>query len=100
MELRKCCNHPFLIRGAEERILADATEQAKAEKPVGQDVQLNHVKIFEDQLVKSSGKMVLINKVRVPGGRVRFWSLSATHFDTLHFLFSSSPSSMPVDTKS
>ena len=100
MELRKCCNHPFLIRGAEERILADATEQAEAEKPVGQDVQLNHVKIFEDQLVKSSGKMVLINKVRVPGGRVRFWSLSATHFDTLHFWFSSSPSSMPVDTKS
>ena len=63
MELRKCCNHPFLIRGAEERILTDATEQVKAEKPEGQDLQLNHLKIFEEQLVKSSGKMVLLNKV-------------------------------------
>ena len=23
MELRKCCNHPFLIRGAEESILSE-----------------------------------------------------------------------------
>ena len=63
MELRKCCNHPFLIRGAEERILTDATDQVKAEKPEGKELQINHIKIFEDQLVKSSGKMVLINKL-------------------------------------
>ena len=66
MELRKCCNHPFLIRGAEERILADATEQAKAGKPEGQEQQIDYIKIFGDQLVKSSGKMVLINKVCLP----------------------------------
>lgn len=29
MELRKCCNHPFLIRGAEERILNDAAAALK-----------------------------------------------------------------------
>lgn len=58
-ELRKCCNHPFLIRGAEERILAEATAKAADEK----GGEMDYVKIFGDQLVKSSGKMVLINKV-------------------------------------
>ena len=26
MELRKCCNHPFLIEGAEAQILAQARD--------------------------------------------------------------------------
>lgn len=63
MELRKCCNHPFLIRGAEELILAEATEQATASLPEGQSPEINPYNIFADQLVKSSGKMVLLNKV-------------------------------------
>ena len=60
MELRKCCNHPFLIRGAEEKLLLEATQQIRANDSAA---ELNHVKIFQDQLVKSSGKMVLIHKV-------------------------------------
>ena len=32
MELRKCCNHPFLIKGAEERILNEALAKAKAKE--------------------------------------------------------------------
>lgn len=64
MELRKCCNHPFLIRGAEERILADATELAKSAHADGKGPEIDHYKIFAEQLVKSSGKMVLLNKVR------------------------------------
>jgi len=56
MELRKCCNHPFLMRGAEDRILAEAAQQVKPS-------ELDYVKIFEEQLVKSSGKMVLIDKL-------------------------------------
>ena len=60
MELRKCCNHPFLIRGAEDRLLLEAAEQIRTNNP---DAELDSVKIFHDQLVKSSGKMVLINKV-------------------------------------
>jgi SNF2 family DNA or RNA helicase len=64
MELRKCCNHPFLIRGAEERILADAAEQAKAAHADGKGPEVDPYKLFADQLVKSSGKMVLLNKVR------------------------------------
>lgn len=57
MELRKCCNHPYLVRGAEERILADAANQAR-------DGVTDYVKLFGEQLIKSSGKMVLISKVR------------------------------------
>jgi SNF2 family DNA or RNA helicase len=56
MELRKCCNHPFLIRGVEDKILAEAALQVNPS-------ELDYVKIFEEQLVKSSGKMVLIDKV-------------------------------------
>ena len=60
MELRKCCNHPFLIRGAEDKILLEAAEQIRTNDP---DAELDYVKIFHDQLVRSSGKMVLIHKV-------------------------------------
>jgi chromodomain-helicase-DNA-binding protein 7 len=60
MELRKCCNHPFLVRGAEEHILNEAAVQAKQNHP---EENVDHLAIFGDQLVKSSGKFVLINKV-------------------------------------
>lgn len=65
MELRKACCHPFLIRGAEERILHDATAQLQAKyEEEGNELQVvDHSKIFAEQLVKSSGKMVLIEKV-------------------------------------
>ncbi|CAJ0562701.1 unnamed protein product, partial [Mesorhabditis spiculigera] len=54
MELRKCCNHPFLIQGAEEQIVAE--------------VRLLHPEMDEDTaqrkaLVDASGKMVLIEKL-------------------------------------
>lgn len=32
MELRKCCNHPFLIKGAEEAILAEQRSQVRISK--------------------------------------------------------------------
>lgn len=68
MELRKCCNHPFLVTGAEEKILNDATakllqkgqEDEQGEKP---SPVVDQAKIFEEQLVKSSGKMVLLDKL-------------------------------------
>jgi SNF2 family DNA or RNA helicase len=64
MELRKCCNHPYLVRGAEERILNDAANQLKDDVDVdGNPVSLNYSKLFCEQLIKSSGKMVLISKV-------------------------------------
>jgi superfamily II DNA or RNA helicase len=47
MELRKCCNHPFLITGVEERVM----------KEVGGNQQLM------EHLVNSSGKMVFLDKL-------------------------------------
>ena len=61
MELRKCCNHPFLIKGAE-------TELAKHFVDVSP----------EEILVKSSGKMTLLDKLlpklQADGHRVLIFS--------------------------
>lgn len=54
MELRKCCNHPFLIKGAEEKIVSDyLTGPEDPEKLIKQ----------MKALIESSGKMVLIDKL-------------------------------------
>ncbi len=62
MELRKCCNHPFLIKGAEDRILHEAaskdSEGDGSEAPV-----VRYRRILAKQLVQSSGKMVLLMKL-------------------------------------
>jgi SNF2 family DNA or RNA helicase len=51
MELRKCCNHAYLNRGVEERILDEIpVEQRTAET-------------LHKQLVACSGKMVLLDKL-------------------------------------
>ena len=64
MELRKCCNHPFLIRGAEESILSEiraggwtggSVEEKKPEEK-GDELTL-------DALLGASGKMVLLDKL-------------------------------------
>jgi chromodomain-helicase-DNA-binding protein 7 len=52
MELRKCCNHPYLIRGVEERILSELTPE-----------QLTNSHILQQKLVDSSGKLVLLDKL-------------------------------------
>lgn len=55
MELRKCCNHPFLINGAEDQIMLEMN-------PTGQHLHeslLIHLKA----LIQSSGKMVLLDKL-------------------------------------
>jgi len=54
MELRKCCNHPFLINGAEERIVSEYTDGAE-----GHETITKHFKA----MTESSGKMVLIDKL-------------------------------------
>lgn len=55
MELRKCCNHPYLINGAEESIVAEYASQASADS---QDPDL-----LMRSLVHASGKLVLIDKL-------------------------------------
>uniref|UniRef100_A0A8C4LU13 Chromodomain helicase DNA binding protein 8 n=1 Tax=Equus asinus asinus TaxID=83772 RepID=A0A8C4LU13_EQUAS len=53
MELRKCCNHPYLINGAEEKIL---TEFREACHIIPHDFHLQ-------AMVRSAGKLVLIDKL-------------------------------------
>ncbi|GAA6096271.1 chromodomain-helicase-DNA-binding protein 9 isoform X2 [Tachysurus ichikawai] len=53
MELRKCCNHPYLIKGAEEKILEDFRE---VYSPSALDFHLQ-------AMVQSAGKLVLIDKL-------------------------------------
>uniref|UniRef100_A0A672G689 Chromodomain helicase DNA binding protein 9 n=1 Tax=Salarias fasciatus TaxID=181472 RepID=A0A672G689_SALFA len=53
MELRKCCNHPYLIKGAEEKILEDFRE---VHSPTAIDFHLQ-------AMVQSAGKLVLIDKL-------------------------------------
>lgn len=64
MELRKCCNHPYLVKGAEDRILNEAAEKLKGRKDEkGNDMPVDYATLFGEQLVKSSGKMVLMEKL-------------------------------------
>ncbi|XP_047133155.1 chromodomain-helicase-DNA-binding protein 8 isoform X1 [Hydra vulgaris] len=54
MELRKCCNHPFLINGAEEKIVSEYPS-------IPGDT--NRALVQMNALIESSGKMVLIDKL-------------------------------------
>ncbi|KAG7326696.1 hypothetical protein KOW79_010097 [Hemibagrus wyckioides] len=53
MELRKCCNHPYLITGAEEKILDSFRKTHNPEAP---DFQLQ-------AMIQAAGKLVLIDKL-------------------------------------
>ena len=65
MQLRKCCNHPFLLRGVEEDIRM-------------QEVKSGHKIVEGDFLAKFSGKLVLLDKLmprlRDDGHRVLIFS--------------------------
>lgn len=64
MELRKVVNHPYLVKGAEDRILADAAAKMKnAINDNGDPVTIDYTRLFGEQLIKSSGKMVLMEKL-------------------------------------
>ena len=47
MELRKCCNHPFLVTGVEDRVTKELTDYGKV----------------MEYLINSSGKMVFVDKL-------------------------------------
>ncbi|KAK0428957.1 hypothetical protein QR680_011106 [Steinernema hermaphroditum] len=78
MELRKCCNHPFLINGAEETILSEMrmTANCKSEE-----------ELLHYSLVQSSGKLVLIDKLlpklRKDGHKVLIFSQMVRVLDIL-----------------
>ncbi|KAL3898148.1 MAG: hypothetical protein SGPRY_012903, partial [Prymnesium sp.] len=76
MELRKCCNHPYLVDGAEQGILATAGLRAH-------DPQER----LGEQLVYASGKMVLMHKLlpklRAQGHKVLIFSQMVRVLDIL-----------------
>ena len=88
MELRKCCNHPYLIRGVEERqqwddaaVVADAADAAAAAGG-GAPTQVRG-----SQLIAASGKLVFLNKLlpklRAEGHRVLIFSQMVRMLDIL-----------------
>ena len=64
MELRKCCNHPFLIAGAEEAIVQRAVQrkekEAKAKKEKNKEKE---DEIRQQCLIQSAAKLVLMDKL-------------------------------------
>ncbi|KAG1712987.1 hypothetical protein DVH05_000717 [Phytophthora capsici] len=56
MELRKCCNHPFLVKGVEEREVKRLTKQPNVPK---NEIQRQ----ISERLVDTSGKLVLLDKL-------------------------------------
>lgn len=76
MELRKCCIHPYLLNGAEEQIQYDYRQQN------GEDQEA-----YYKNLIASSGKMVLIDKLlpklKANGHRVLVFSQMVRCLDIL-----------------
>uniref|UniRef100_A0A182SIN7 Chromodomain-helicase-DNA-binding protein 7 n=1 Tax=Anopheles maculatus TaxID=74869 RepID=A0A182SIN7_9DIPT len=76
MELRKCCIHPYLLNGAEDQIQYDYRQQH------GEDAES-----YYKNLIVSSGKMVLIDKLlpklRANGHRVLIFSQMVRCLDIL-----------------
>lgn len=63
MELRKCCIHPFLIRGAEEQILLDSGLSVKQDISNNPNAQSDLLAAQIDLMINSSGKLVLLDKL-------------------------------------
>ena len=71
IQLRKCCNHPFLVKGVEDNML---------ENIVGEDNRMT-------RMIESSGKMVLIDKLlpklKTDGKKVLIFSQFTQMLDLL-----------------
>ena len=80
MQLRKTCNHPYLIQGAEDSIVKQKKEQYK-------DSNLDIKEIEMRALIESSGKMILIDKLlpklRKDGHKVLIFSQMVRVLDIL-----------------
>jgi SNF2 family DNA or RNA helicase len=64
MELRKCCNHPFLLDGIESREMEKRHEELSASGELdGKSPEEQHHILNEYGYVMSSGKMVLLDKL-------------------------------------
>uniref|UniRef100_A0A7N8XU94 Chromodomain helicase DNA binding protein 7 n=1 Tax=Mastacembelus armatus TaxID=205130 RepID=A0A7N8XU94_9TELE len=79
MELRKCCNHPYLINGAEEKII----EEFKDSHGGGADMP----DMALQAMIQAAGKLVLIDKLlpklKAGGHRVLVFSQMVRCLDIL-----------------
>jgi SNF2 family DNA or RNA helicase len=65
MQLRKCCNHPFLLRGVEDKEIAKMHSRvAQDEAASGMQQQGKALRqAISDNLINASGKLVLLDKL-------------------------------------
>ncbi|DAZ97744.1 TPA: hypothetical protein N0F65_009024 [Lagenidium giganteum] len=79
MELRKCCNHPFLIKGMEQREVERLRQSPGSEEEINTQIR--------ELLVTTSGKLVLLDKLLPPlrenGHRVLIFSQFKIMLDIL-----------------
>ena len=88
MELRKCCNHPFLLEGVESREMEKAfgefLEQGKFD---GKSAEEQQELLNERGYVMTSGKMVLLDKLlpklRAEGHKVLIFSQMVRMLDLI-----------------
>ena len=77
MELRKCCLHPYLIKGAEDKII----QERSVDHPLTNEELL-------DCLIRSSGKFILLNKLlpklKADGHRVLIFSQMTQLLDIMN----------------
>ena len=79
MELRKVCNHPYLITGAEDAILIEKMQQ------LGLKERTNEFEL--ETLIRTSGKLILVDKLlanlKKEGHRVLIFSQMTKMLDLL-----------------
>eukprot|EP00924_Labyrinthula_sp_SR-Ha-C_P004724 augustus_masked-scaffold_1-processed-gene-9.8-mRNA-1 protein AED:0.23 eAED:0.24 QI:255/0/0/0.33/1/1/3/0/1246 len=78
VQLRKCCYHPYLLNGVEETVLAEAVSDYKKQYKVKKIPQNAYHDLIMKNLIASSGKMILIDKLlpklKAEGHRVLLFS--------------------------
>jgi chromodomain-helicase-DNA-binding protein 7 len=83
MELRKVCNHPYLIKGAEDQILVERKEVP--------GVDSSSPDFVNESLIRSAGKMILLDKLLLKlkrdGHRVLIFSQMTRMLDILQDYF-------------
>ncbi|MEQ2274925.1 choline dehydrogenase 7, partial [Xenotaenia resolanae] len=79
MELRKCCNHPYLINGAEEKIIEEFRESHGG--------RIDVPEMALQAMIQAAGKLVLIDKLlpklKAGGHRVLIFSQMVRCLDIL-----------------
>ena len=88
MELRKCCNHPFLLDGIESREMEKRHDELQRKGDLdGKSPEEQHNILSEYGYVLSSGKMVLLDKLlpklRQEGHKVLIFSQMVKMLDLI-----------------